>query len=149
MTRRSSLEFSFSGLKSNVARWVEHNGLPGNDETLRDLCAAFQARVVDTLVRKAVTAARQEGLSTIVLGGGVAANRGLREKSARVAEQKGLRVIVPPFKSCTDNAAMIAYAGAQRLIRGEDDRGRIETSPHTALPRVTRKGPGRRPADRV
>jgi N6-L-threonylcarbamoyladenine synthase len=149
MPRRSSAEFSFSGLKSSVARWVSAHGVPGNDQTLRDLCASFQHAVVETLVQKTVAAARREGVSTIVLGGGVAANRALRARSVEAAAERGLRVIIPPFRSCTDNAAMIAFAGAQRLARGEDDRAAIETSPRTSLPRVTRKGPGRRAVDRV
>jgi N6-L-threonylcarbamoyladenine synthase len=149
MPRRDSLEFSFSGLKSNVARWVAAHGLPGNDQTLRDLCASFQRRVVDTLVSKGMSAARREGARSLVLCGGVAANRELRQRAAEAGVRKGIRVVVPPFRSCTDNAAMIAFAGAQRLARGEDDRGHLETHPKTALPRVTRKGPGRRPRDRV
>src|SRR5215470_14244533 len=145
MRRRGSLEFSFSGLKTDVMRWVEKNGRPGNDATLRDLCAAFQRRVVDTLVGKAVTAATNEGAKTLVLAGGVAANRELRERALTAATAAGIRLVVPPFRACTDNAAMIAYAGAQRLERGERDVD-IEISPNTALPRVTRKGRGERAA---
>jgi N6-L-threonylcarbamoyladenine synthase len=144
MPQRNSLQFSFSGLKTNVARWVSTHGRPGNDATLRDLCAAFQRRVVDSLVSKAVRAARREQVSSLVLSGGVAANRGLRQRAAEAASRHGIRLVVPPFESCTDNAAMIAYAGAVRLARGEDDTGRLEISPRTALPRVTRKGRGRR-----
>ena len=77
MRRRGSLEFSFSGLKTDVKRWVMKNGRPGDDRTLRDLCAAFQRRVVDTLVAKLVAAAEREGVSSIVIAGGVAANREL------------------------------------------------------------------------
>jgi len=144
MPRRDSLEFSFSGLKTDVARWVSTHGRPGNDQTLRDLCAAFQTRVVNTLVSKAVRAARREGIDEIVLAGGVAANRQLRERAREVAARHGRRVVVPPFRSCTDNAAMIAFAGMTRLERGENDAGTIEMHPRTALPRVTRKGRGRR-----
>lgn len=144
MARRDSLEFSFSGLKSNVARWVATHGRPGNDRTLRDLCAAFQTRVVSALVAKSIRAARQEGVAELVLAGGVAANRQLRERATAVGARYGLRVVVPPLASCTDNAAMIAFAGALRLARGEDDRGRLETHPRTALLRVTRKGRGKR-----
>ena len=122
MPGRDSLEFSFSGIKTNVARWVERHGAPGNDRVLRDLCAAFQYRVVDVLVRKTIIAARREGVSTIVLGGGVAANSELRETALREGEKREIRVVLPDRKSCTDNAAMIALAGAARLCRGENDR---------------------------
>ncbi len=144
MASRDSLEFSFSGLKTNVARWVETHGLPGNDEVLRDLCAAFQRRVVDALVSKAIRATREQNLKTLVLGGGVAANRALRAQSTATGERHGIRVVVPPFKCCTDNAAMIAYAGSQRLFSGADDRGSLTISPRTLLPRLTRKGKGPR-----
>jgi N6-L-threonylcarbamoyladenine synthase len=144
MRRHDSLEFSFSGLKTNVARWVTDHGRPSNDQTLRDLCASFQRTVVDTLVRKTLHAARQEGLHTIVLGGGVAANGELRQRAADAAADHGMTLVVPPFRACTDNAAMIGFAGAQRLNTGASDRGRVTVSPHTALVTVTRKGPGRR-----
>jgi N6-L-threonylcarbamoyladenine synthase len=144
MRRRGSLEFSFSGLKTDVARWVERNGRPGNDATLRNLCAAFQRRVVDTLLDKALVAARGEGVKELVLAGGVAANRELRERGRERSAEVGIRLVVPPFRACTDNAAMIAYAGAPRLLRGETDAGGLETSPNTALPRMTRKGRGAR-----
>ncbi|HEY8947136.1 MAG TPA: tRNA (adenosine(37)-N6)-threonylcarbamoyltransferase complex transferase subunit TsaD, partial [Polyangiaceae bacterium] len=141
---KTSLEFSFSGLKTQVARYVEANGRPGNDQRLRDLCAAFQRRVVDTLVGKALLAARREQVGALVLAGGVAANRELRERAGAACAEHGIRLFVPPPRACTDNAAMIAYAGAFRLARGEDDRGHLEISPDTALARVTRKGAGRR-----
>lgn len=146
MRRRGSLEFSFSGLKSNMLRWVTDNGLPGDDQRLRDLCAAFQRRVVDTLIFKALEAAEAENIKTLVLAGGVAANRELRERSAAKAAERGIRVVVPPFKACTDNGSMIAYAGIARLARGENDAASIETSPNTSLPQSTKKGRGRRPA---
>lgn len=145
MPSSGSFEFSFSGLKTNVARWVEANGRPCNDATLRDLCASFQRNVVDTLIDKAIRAARRDRITSIVLGGGVAANRELRQRSQERAAKYGIRVVVPPFKCCTDNAAMIAYAGAQRLIRGEHDGLQVAVSPRTSLPQVTRKGRGRRP----
>jgi N6-L-threonylcarbamoyladenine synthase len=144
MASKGSLEFSFSGLKTNVARWVETHGRPTNDQALRDLCAAFQRRVVDALATKAVRATRDQRLTTLVLGGGVAANRALRARSVALGEQQGIRVVIPPFKCCTDNAAMIAYAGSQRLAIGADDNGTIKVSPKTVLPRLTRKGRGLR-----
>ncbi len=144
MKHRASLEFSFSGLKTNVLRWVGEHGRPGDDQTLRDLCASFQRRVVDTLLDKALVAAEQESVSRIVLAGGVAANRELRRRGAERAAERGFDFLIPPFRACTDNGAMIAYAGAQRLLRGDDDSGRLEMSPRTLLPAVTRKGRGRR-----
>lgn len=144
MPQRTSLEFSFSGLKANMARYIEAHGRPGDDQRLRDVCAAFQHRVVETLVRKTVLAAEREGVSTVVLGGGVAANRELRARMGAACAAKGLRLVVPPFRACTDNAAMIAYVGAKKIERGEDDTGKLEVSPDTALKRVTRKGRGRR-----
>jgi N6-L-threonylcarbamoyladenine synthase len=144
MKDKSSLEFSFSGLKTQVARWVETNGRPEDAPTLHNLCAAFQRRVVDTLIQKSITAARQHGLKTIVIGGGVAANRELRARSQLLASKHGIQVIVPPFRCCTDNAAMIAYAGTRRLLLGENDAFRLNMSPRSALPRLTRKGRGLR-----
>ena len=143
MRSRNSLEFSFSGLKTSVARYVEQHGRPGDDQRLRDLCAAFQRRVVDSLVQKTVAAAEREDVSSIVLGGGVAANQELARRATDAANAKGLRLHIPPLRACTDNAAMIAYAGALRLMRGENDTT-LEVSPHTALAQVTRKGPGLR-----
>jgi N6-L-threonylcarbamoyladenine synthase len=146
MRARASLEFSFSGLKTSVARYVEREGRPADEQRLRDLCAAFQGRVVETLVSKTFRAAEAEGVGCVVLGGGVAANRELRERSLEAASARGIELRIPPPRACTDNAAMIAYAGMARLRRGESDAERLEVSPHTALPRVTQKGAGIRRA---
>jgi len=144
MPRSDSPEFSFSGIKTSVARWVSEHGVPEDERTVKDLCAAFQRRVVDVLVRKTIFAARRERVSTIVLGGGVAANRELRERMAEAGARRDIRVVIPPFASCTDNAAMIAFSGLLRLQKGENDGANVSASPHTVLPRVTRKGAGRR-----
>ena len=144
MRRQGSLEFSFSGLKTNVARWVESHGPFGDEQRLYDLCASFQRNVVESLLGKTFKAARAENIGTVVLAGGVAANRGLRERAAAYGARYGIRVVVPHRAHCTDNAAMIAFAGSLRLARGEDQRGQLVMSPHTALERVTRKGKGRR-----
>ncbi|MCA9575863.1 MAG: tRNA (adenosine(37)-N6)-threonylcarbamoyltransferase complex transferase subunit TsaD [Sandaracinaceae bacterium] len=120
MAQRGSLEFSFSGLKTAIARRVELEGVP-TGQALADTCASFQRVVVETLARKGVAACQAEGVSNLVLGGGVAANRGLRETAVRLGARAGVSVHVPPRSSCTDNAAMIAYAGAMRLMRGERD----------------------------
>ncbi|MFO0588037.1 MAG: tRNA (adenosine(37)-N6)-threonylcarbamoyltransferase complex transferase subunit TsaD [Polyangiaceae bacterium] len=144
MSDRRSFEFSFSGIKSAMARHVASLPAMPEGQALADLCAAFQATVVDVLVSKTVRAAEKEGLSSIVLAGGVAANRGLRARMAEVCARREIRLFVPPFASCTDNAAMIAYAGALRLARGERDGATLGPSTKTALLRVTRKGGGRR-----
>ncbi len=144
MPQSNLLEFSFSGIKTQVMRWVNEHGLPGNDATLRNLCASFQRRVVDVLVKKTIVAARREGVDTIVVGGGVAANRQLRDSLRAAASAQGLRLFVPSLRACTDNAAMIAFAGGIRLAQGADDRAQLEMSPHSALLSVTKKGRGRR-----
>jgi N6-L-threonylcarbamoyladenine synthase len=144
MPDRSSLEFSFSGLKTNVARWVREQGSLQNDQKLRDLCATFQRRVVDSLLDKALAASQREGILRVVLAGGVAANSELRQRGKERMAAHGIELVVPSRRACTDNAAMIAHAGYYGAMRGQDDRGRLEISPKTSLPRATRKGGGRR-----
>jgi N6-L-threonylcarbamoyladenine synthase len=129
-----------------VMRWVAEHGAPGDDRTLRDLCAAFQQRVVRALVDKALVACQREGLTQLVLAGGVAANRELRETAHTEAAKIGVRVVVPPLRSCTDNAAMIAWAGLEALRHGASPSLEVEVSPRSALARVTRKGRGTRGA---
>lgn len=116
--RGATLDFSFSGLKTAVATWVRTNGRPETEQGLRDLCASFQASVVETLVGKTVRAARREGVRDVVLCGGVAANKTLRARARTACDEAGLTLHVPPIASCTDNAAMIALAGALALARG-------------------------------
>ena len=139
-----SLEFSFSGVKTWVARHVATEGRPKDDRAMADLCASFQRAVVEVLARKVVQAAVAEGVTRVVLSGGVAANRGLRARAAALCEKAELALFVPPPASCTDNAAMIAYAGAMRFAAGERDDLHLTTSTRTSLPRVTRKGRGLR-----
>lgn len=141
MAHKKSLEFSFSGLKTQVAEWVAAHPSP-DEQTVADVCASFQATASRVLVDKLMAAAKQEGASTVVVTGGVAANRELRARAIAAAKEHGLSINVPTIASCTDNAAMIAYAGAQRLLLGETDDATLTASSVTALPRRTRKGPG-------
>jgi len=148
MARRDSLEFSFSGIKSFVARHVAEHGRPKTEAELADVCAGFQRVVVESLVGKTIRAALSERVTSVVLSGGVAANGELRRVAGEACARAGLSLAVPPLASCTDNAAMIAYAGALRLARGERDDPSFRTATHTALLRVTRKGGGPRRAGR-
>jgi N6-L-threonylcarbamoyladenine synthase len=145
MRSTNTLEFSFSGLKTRIAQEIATHGVPANDAALADLCASFQATATDVLSRKLIAAALREKVSAVVLGGGVAANRELRERVIERAEAHGLRAFVPPLASCTDNAAMIAYAGATQLSRGQRAAWDLRATSQTALGRSTRKGRGKRP----
>jgi len=109
MLHRRDHDFSFSGLKTAVARAVEARPMDGAAQA--DLAASLQAAIVEVLARKAVRCCAQEGVTRLVLGGGVAANRGLRARAAELCAEGGLELFVPPIRACTDNAAMIAYAG--------------------------------------
>jgi N6-L-threonylcarbamoyladenine synthase len=133
LRQRTSLEFSFSGLKTAVATYVAKRGsVPRAGDGLEDLAASVQAAIVDTLVRKLMTAVERENVSHAVISGGVAANRGLRAAALAACEKAGVALHVPPAKSCTDNAAMIAYAGAMRLLAG--DRDTLELPVHANWP---------------
>ena len=145
MASRASRDMSFSGIKTQVARLVAERGDAARDEAwIADVCASFQAAVTGVLTRKVIEAAVQEGVRDVVLGGGVAANRELRRRVSELGASRGLRVALPPLASCTDNAAMIAYAGAARLAHGDRDGWDLVATSRTALERVTRKGRGRR-----
>ncbi len=114
------LDFSFSGLKTAAVVWVKKNGLP-RDRALSDFAASFQEAVVDTLVRKTMLAARRQRLQRVVVAGGVAANRRLREKLLAQAAGEQLEIIFPPVELCTDNAAMVAALGHAYLQAGRSD----------------------------
>lgn len=144
MARGDSLEFSFSGIKTQVADYVRTHGAPKTPEALADVCASFQAAVTSVLARKLVLAAAREKVATVVLGGGVAANRELRKRVTDLATERGLTALLPELASCTDNAAMIAYAGVARLSAGERDGWDLVATSTTSLPRMTRKGGGSR-----
>jgi N6-L-threonylcarbamoyladenine synthase len=127
----SGLDFSFSGLKTAVATLLAPRALP-EDQELNDFCASFQAAVVDVLVRKSRRALALQELKALVVCGGVAANRGLRAALAVAAQEDGFALHIPPPKYCTDNAAMIAAAGAQLFARGA--RAGLDLSVDPGLP---------------
>jgi N6-L-threonylcarbamoyladenine synthase len=121
MLHSGDLNFSFSGLKTAVMTCLRDQAV-----SPADLAAEFQAAVVDVLAAKAKTALKQTGMTRLVVAGGVGANQALRNRLAQMTERRGWRVYYPEPALCTDNGAMIAFAGAMRLAAGE--KGDMERS---------------------
>ena len=115
---RHRFDFSFSGLKTAVARWVEAQQRDGATIDVADVAASFQEAVCDVLTRKAIDAATSRGIEDILIGGGVAANSRLRVMAEERATAQGIRVRVPRPGLCTDNGAMVAALGAELVARG-------------------------------
>ncbi len=111
-------DFSFSGLKTAVARHVEVLEDRGEEVNLPDVAASFREAVVDVLVSKAINACKENGVPRLLLGGGVTANARLREVAAKRCLEEGIELRIPPFDLCTDNGAMIAVLGAQLIMSG-------------------------------
>jgi len=124
MIDRPGLDFSFSGLKTAVLTCIQQNklddGLPDN-QTCADIACAFEAAVVDTLVIKSRRALEQTQMKTLVIAGGVSANKRLRGELEKALAKIGAKVFYARNEFCTDNGAMIAYAGCQRLMAGQTD----------------------------
>jgi len=116
MPGKDNLDFSFSGLKTHVRRHLSEHGVPAPGPALADFCASFQRTVVDNLLDKAFRAAEMTG--RLVIAGGVAANSELRREATERGARTGIPVHLPSREHCTDNAAMIARAGWERLGRG-------------------------------
>ncbi len=119
MTNRPGLDFSFSGLKTFALTTLKNH--PSDTQTYADIAYAFQEAVVDTLVIKCQRALQQTGLQRLIIAGGVGANQRLRRQLAATVTTIGGEVYYPRPEFCTDNAAMIAYAGLQRLQAGQQD----------------------------
>ena len=110
MMHSGDYSFSLSGLKTAVITYIEGENRAGRAINLPDLAASFEAAVIDVQVAKAVTAVEETGVTDFCVGGGVAANPGLRAAYKRALEKRGVRVTVPPMRACGDNAAMIGIA---------------------------------------
>ena len=119
MLDRPGLDFSFSGLKTSVL--TAYKNTPDYPEKLADIAASFEAAVVDTLLRKCERALKETGLKRLVMAGGVSANVKLRADLEAMAQRKRWQVFYPSHAFCTDNGAMIAYAGCQRLMAGQQE----------------------------
>ena len=119
LAQEGNYEFSFSGLKSAVLNYINSEKMKGHALHKADIAASFQSAVVEVLVHKAFEAIREAGRDTLVLAGGVAANRSLERRLRETAEAEGIRYLYPPARLCTDNAAMIACRGAYAAEAGK------------------------------
>ena len=140
MTDRPGLDFSFSGLKTFAANTLhqvikEEGEL--TEQSKADIAYAFQEAVVDTLAIKCKRALKQTGLKRLVIAGGVSANKQLRQTLAELTHQLGGEVFYPQPQFCTDNGAMIAYAGFLRLKQGQQQDLAIEVRPRWAMTELT------------
>ena len=129
-------DWSFSGLKTAVARCVEQFEARGEEVPVADIAAAFQEAVVDVITAKAVLACRENGITEVLLGGGVAANSRLRQLTEQRCSAAGIRLTVPPLPLCTDNGAMVAALGAQLVMAGVQPSG-ICFAPDSSMPVTT------------
>lgn len=129
-------DFSFSGLKTAVARWVEARQRAGEPVPVADVAASFQEAVADVLTRKAVDACQQQGVSHLVIGGGVAANSRLRAMAEERCQAAGINLRIPRPRLCTDNGAMVAALGSHLVAAGVEP-SRLDLPADSALPLTT------------
>jgi N6-L-threonylcarbamoyladenine synthase len=135
-TERHRFDFSFSGLKTAVARWVEARERSGEPVPVSDVAASFQEAVCDVLTRKALDACRHTGAEHLVIGGGVAANSRLRQLAESRAAELGIGVRVPRPGLCTDNGAMVAALGSELVRRGRTPSA-LDFGADSSLPLTT------------
>lgn len=131
MMKEDNYLMSFSGLKASGQRQLESMSEEEKLEKRSDLCASFQQAIVDVLMAKLDRAVEETGISHVVITGGVSANSRLRALSTEWAQKNNLKLQIPPLRFCTDNAAMIGYAGILRLNRGERSDLSLGPSPNS------------------
>lgn len=123
LINEDNFDFSFSGLKSSAVRTVDSlDKKPdekNHEKERADLCASYQEAVVDVLISKLSKAIEQQGVRNATITGGVSANSRLRKRAEELARKLGIEIVIPPLRYCTDNAAMVGYAGLLRLQNGE------------------------------
>ncbi|GAA2243400.1 tRNA (adenosine(37)-N6)-threonylcarbamoyltransferase complex transferase subunit TsaD [Rarobacter faecitabidus] len=115
---KHAYDFSFSGLKTAVARWVEACEAEGREVPVADVAASFAESVADVLTAKVIAAAHRNGVNTVVIGGGFSANSQLRDKAAQRCAEAGIELRIPPIRYCTDNGSMIAALGMSMVKAG-------------------------------
>lgn len=135
MTDRPGLDFSFSGLKTFTLNTL--NETDKNEQDKADIAYAFQKATAETLTIKCKRAIRQTGLKSLVIAGGVSANKAIREQLQEMARQQQVQLHFPRLEFCTDNGAMIAYAGCQRLLAGQQEELRISARPRWPIEQLT------------
>jgi N6-L-threonylcarbamoyladenine synthase len=140
MLNRPGLDFSFSGLKTSVRMtWMKeiekegYNEATDKDQLVKDIAASFQEAIVDTLVKKCQRAMKQTGYKTLVIAGGVSANSELRLQLKNLDKKLRIKSYFPALKYCTDNGAMIAFAGAMRLMKKQNKNNKIKAYPRWSL----------------
>lgn len=135
MTDRPGLDLSFSGLKTHAIHTLQRYG--GDSATKADIARAFEDAVVETLVLKCARALRQTGMKRLIVAGGVGANTKLRSALGELAARQGISAYFPRQEFCTDNGAMVAYAGYRRLEAGKCEPLRFGATPRWALDAIT------------
>ncbi len=133
LKREDHLNLSFSGLKSAAQRMIEKMSPEEVGSQMEDLCASYQAAVVDCLVTKLEKAVEKTGTKNLIVSGGVSANSLLRKEVESLAQSKNLKLALPPLRYCTDNAAMIGLAALLRFKQGESSEQNLAPQPRAAL----------------
>jgi N6-L-threonylcarbamoyladenine synthase len=132
MIKEDNFRMSFSGLKASGQRMIESMGPENVQAQLADLCASFQEAIVDILIAKLDRAVRETGIQNVIITGGVSANSRLRARGEEWAKKNHLQLQIPPLRYCTDNAAMIGYAGILRMNKQQFSSLSLGPSPNSA-----------------